>query len=92
MYFQRPQQLLDVLADLEERNLFLIQNCQEMQESLEELRQKYHLTSHKLCVVVFSTIIIKLCLNSDFEIILNVHRHFFSGMIKRLQLSAAFSN
>lgn len=28
MYFQRPTQLLDIFAQLEEQNLFLIQNCQ----------------------------------------------------------------
>jgi hypothetical protein len=29
MYFQKPEQLLDIFAQLEERNLFLIQNVQE---------------------------------------------------------------
>ena len=28
MYFQRPTQLLDIFSQLEEQNLFLIQNCQ----------------------------------------------------------------
>jgi hypothetical protein len=41
MYFQRPEQLLNLFAHLEERNLFLIQNAQETEEALEELRQKF---------------------------------------------------
>jgi hypothetical protein len=40
MFFKRPQQLLDIFAALEERNLFLIQNSQETEEQLEELKQK----------------------------------------------------
>ena len=32
MYFKKPQQLLDIFAELEERNLFLIQNSQETEE------------------------------------------------------------
>lgn len=41
MYFKDPDQLLDIFAQLEERNLFLIQNVQETEEALEELRQKF---------------------------------------------------
>eukprot|EP00960_Hanusia_phi_P051115 760602-Hanusia_phi.AAC.2 len=41
MYFTRPQQLLDIFAGLEERNLFLIQNSQETEEQLEELKQAH---------------------------------------------------
>lgn len=37
MYFTSPQQLLDKFAALEEDNLFLIQNVQEAQQSLEEM-------------------------------------------------------
>jgi septum formation inhibitor MinC len=40
MYFKRPEQLLEIFAQLEERNLFLIQNVQETEEALEELKQK----------------------------------------------------
>jgi len=40
LFFTAPQQLLDIFAALEERNLFLIQNSQETEEALEELRQK----------------------------------------------------
>ncbi|KAJ1501072.1 Cilia- and flagella-associated protein 100 [Coelomomyces lativittatus] len=38
LYFTDPQQLLDLFAELEESNLDLIQNCQETEETLEELR------------------------------------------------------
>ncbi|XP_047390821.1 cilia- and flagella-associated protein 100 isoform X2 [Sciurus carolinensis] len=37
LYFTEPQQLLDVFMNLEEQNLSLIQNTQEMEETLEEL-------------------------------------------------------
>mmetsp|Transcript_46605 Transcript_46605/g.110452 ORF Transcript_46605/g.110452 Transcript_46605/m.110452 type:complete len:577 (-) Transcript_46605:146-1876(-) len=48
MYFTRPQQLLDIFAGLEERNLFLIQNSQETEEQLEELKQKLEVTQTKM--------------------------------------------
>ena len=48
MYFTHPSQLLEMFTALEESNLFLIQNCQEMEESLEELRSKYKTSSHRL--------------------------------------------
>ena len=38
MYFTEPQQLMDIFAALEEQNLFLIQNSQETQYTLDELR------------------------------------------------------
>lgn len=38
MYFKHPQTLLDIFAQLEEQNLFLIQNCQETEEALEDLK------------------------------------------------------
>ncbi|XP_053454483.1 cilia- and flagella-associated protein 100 isoform X3 [Nycticebus coucang] len=37
LYFTEPQQLLDVFTELEEQNLSLIQNTQEMEETLEDL-------------------------------------------------------
>jgi len=40
MYFTEPQQLLDIFSGLEESNLFLIENCQETEEALEDLKQK----------------------------------------------------
>ncbi|XP_076870260.1 cilia- and flagella-associated protein 100 isoform X2 [Brachyhypopomus gauderio] len=39
LYFTDPQQLLDLLSELEEQNLSLIQNSQETEESLEEFKQ-----------------------------------------------------
>lgn len=52
MYFQRPEQLLEIFAQLEERNLFLIQNVQQTEEALEELKQKFQET--KVCVLLIN--------------------------------------
>merc|ERR1711871_471463 len=41
MYFVHPQQLMDIFAALEEQNLFLIQNSQDTQYTLDELRQAF---------------------------------------------------
>jgi hypothetical protein len=41
MFFRRPQQLLDILADLEEQNLFLIQNAQEVEEARDALEATF---------------------------------------------------
>jgi hypothetical protein len=38
MYFTQPSQLMDIFAALEEQNLFLIQNSQDTQYTLDELR------------------------------------------------------
>jgi hypothetical protein len=48
MYFKEPAQLLAVYAALEESNLFYIQNAQETEEALEELRAKYRDTKARL--------------------------------------------
>ena len=40
LFFNSPKQLLEIFAELEENNLALIQNCQETEETLEELRTK----------------------------------------------------
>lgn len=48
MFFHKPEQLLDIFAQLEERNLFLIQNVQETEEALEELKQKMADTEQKM--------------------------------------------
>lgn len=47
-YFSTPQQLLDIFSELEENNLQLIQNCQETEETLEDLRVKISETSHRM--------------------------------------------
>jgi len=48
MYFERPEQLLEIFAQLEERNLFLIQNVQETEEALDELQNKYDETKREM--------------------------------------------
>lgn len=48
MYFGDPQQLLDIFAELEEQNLSLIQNSQETEEALEELRQTIKQTQDRM--------------------------------------------
>lgn len=48
MYFKRPEQLLEIFAQLEERNLFLIQNVQETEEGLEELKTNMADTEQKM--------------------------------------------
>ena len=41
MYFTEPKQLMDIFSSLEEQNLFLIQNSQETEHTLEELRHAF---------------------------------------------------
>jgi hypothetical protein len=41
MYFCEPQQLMDIFSALEEQNLFLIQNSQETEHTLEELQHSF---------------------------------------------------
>ena len=48
MFFTDPQQLLDIFTSLEEQNLFLIQNAQEAEEQLEELRKEYAGTRERM--------------------------------------------
>lgn len=48
IFFKKPQQLLDIFAELEENNLALIQNCQETEETLEELKVKIAETTAKM--------------------------------------------
>ena len=50
MYFKNPNQLLEIFARLEERDLFLIQNVQETEEALEELKQKFADTKAQMYV------------------------------------------
>ena len=47
-YFTDPQQLLDIFAELEEQNLSLIQNSQETEEALEELKKTIEHTKIKM--------------------------------------------
>lgn len=48
MYFREPQQLMDIFAALEEQNLFLIQNSQETEHTLEELRLAFKETKRTM--------------------------------------------
>ncbi len=48
LYFTDPQQLLDIFAELEEQNLSLIQNSQETEEALEEMKQTIKNTENKM--------------------------------------------
>ena len=48
MYFEKSTQLLDMFAQLEEQNLFLIQNGQETEEALEELKNKHRATHERM--------------------------------------------
>jgi len=48
MYFKEPQQLLDIFTALEESNLFLIQNSQETEATLEELKTKFTETTERM--------------------------------------------
>lgn len=48
LYFSHPQELLDIFADLEEQNLSLIQNSQETEEALEEMKQTIKQTKVKM--------------------------------------------
>ncbi|XP_028414422.1 cilia- and flagella-associated protein 100-like [Dendronephthya gigantea] len=48
LYFTDPQQLLDIFTELEEQNLSLIQNSQETEEALEELKQTIEQTKTKM--------------------------------------------
>ena len=48
MYFKHPQQLLDIFSQLEEQNLFLIQNSQETEKALEELKQNFETTKEQM--------------------------------------------
>lgn len=49
MLFTDPQQLLDIFSELEEQNLSLIQNSQETEEALEEMKQTVKSTKAKMC-------------------------------------------
>jgi hypothetical protein len=49
MFFTQPKQLVDIFTQLEEQNLFLIQNSQETEQALEEVRQ---VTCFFICLFV----------------------------------------
>ena len=62
MHFQEPQQLLDILSDLEEQNLFLIQNAQEVEEALDSLKNTFKYVQLKLTQAHTAMACIRQCL------------------------------
>eukprot|EP00920_Eleutheroschizon_duboscqi_P020040 GHVT01047831.1.p1 GENE.GHVT01047831.1~~GHVT01047831.1.p1 ORF type:complete len:469 (+),score=100.90 GHVT01047831.1:203-1609(+) len=44
VYFTQPKQILDILSDLEEQNLFLIQNVQQTEQALEDVEARFRET------------------------------------------------
>jgi hypothetical protein len=48
LYFNDAQQLLDIFLELEEQNLSLIQNSQDTEEALEEMKQTINKTKTKM--------------------------------------------
>ncbi|KAL3853111.1 hypothetical protein ACJMK2_016688 [Sinanodonta woodiana] len=48
LFFKDPQELLNIFAELEEQNLSLIQNSQETEEALEEMKQTIKNTKVKM--------------------------------------------
>ena len=48
LYFTDPNQLLDILGDLEEQNLSLIQNSQETEESLDGIKSNIRVQKEKM--------------------------------------------
>lgn len=48
MYFKRPEQLLDIFRSLEEENLFLIQNTQEAEQSLDEMTERFEESKYEV--------------------------------------------
>ena len=54
MYFTSPQQLLGIFGELEEQNLSLIQNSQETEEALEEVKNTIKQTQKKMFAQLFS--------------------------------------
>lgn len=48
LYFTDPMQLLDIFSELEEQNLSLIQNSQDTEEALDEMKKTIILTKEKM--------------------------------------------
>jgi hypothetical protein len=48
LFFTDPQQLLDLLTDLEKQNLTLIQNSRETEETMEEFKHTLDNTRNKM--------------------------------------------
>ena len=63
LYFTDPQQLLDIFSELEEQNLSLIQNSQETEEALEEMKQTVKSTKAKM-YLYFTFLVLVISLKS----------------------------
>ena len=48
VYFTNPQQLIAIFTKLEEQNLSLIQNSQETEETLEDIKQQRKVTEQRM--------------------------------------------
>ena len=48
LYFTGPQQLIAIFTELEEQNLSLIQNSQETEETLEDIKQQRKATEQRM--------------------------------------------
>ena len=48
LYFTDPQQLIAIFTELEEQNLSLIQNSQETEETLEDIKQQRKATEQRM--------------------------------------------
>ncbi|ESL08912.1 hypothetical protein TRSC58_03377 [Trypanosoma rangeli SC58] len=52
MYFSEPDQILDIFINVEEGNLFLIQNSQELEEELERVAMEYFREQEEMSTMV----------------------------------------
>ena len=52
LYFTDPQQLIAIFTELEEQNLSLIQNSQETEETLEDIKQQRKATEQRMWALV----------------------------------------
>jgi len=48
MYFKKPGELQELFENLEERNLFIIKNSQDIEQSLEDLKHNFELKKEHL--------------------------------------------
>lgn len=48
LYFTNPHQLISIFTELEEQNLSLIQNSQETEETLEDIKQQKRATEQRM--------------------------------------------
>ena len=90
MYFTEPQQLLDIFADLELQNLFLIQNSQETEQALEELKQNYQETKKQMDAKTSSLKVRNGGLPCDADV--NVHAYLSLCVLDQIRRRCAVYN